>query len=175
MEEQGPLVVTRAKESVSTTAPGKKPRSTQWLAVAPSLGFFKQPPRSRCHQANTPSWGFIIPSPTHDRCCRHAAEKLVELTGNDCGKTFLRKLPGQRANETMVKLAWVYHSVARQTTKRKVIARDALSMARHRRRIDVQASSLWHREFDFRCPASCTRCAPRPIAAAGDEDEACLC
>ncbi len=51
------------------------------------------------------------------------AEKLVKLTKFDGGKTFFAT-SGSEANETMVKLAWLYHASRGKATKRKIIARD---------------------------------------------------
>ena len=51
------------------------------------------------------------------------SKKLVELTGMAGGKTFF-VTSGSEANETMVKLAWLYHASRGKPTKRKIIARD---------------------------------------------------
>ena len=51
------------------------------------------------------------------------SKKLVDLTGMEGGKAFF-VTSGSEANETMVKIAWLYHASRGKPTKRKVIARD---------------------------------------------------
>jgi 4-aminobutyrate---pyruvate transaminase len=50
------------------------------------------------------------------------AEKLVTLSGIEDGRAYF-VTSGSEANETMVKLAWVYHAVHGKPTRRKIIAR----------------------------------------------------
>jgi adenosylmethionine-8-amino-7-oxononanoate aminotransferase len=92
------------------------------------------------------------------------AEKLVQLTGMTGGKAYFAT-SGSEANETMVKLAWVYHTVHGKPTKRKVIARDRAFHGSTIAAASMCGLEFMHREFGCRCRASCTRSRPIPIAA----------
>jgi 4-aminobutyrate--pyruvate transaminase len=79
------------------------------------------------------------------------SKKLVEVTGMKDGKTFF-VTSGSEANETMVKLAWLYHAGRGKPTKRKIIARD-----RSFHGSTIVASSMcglemMHREFGLPLP-----------------------
>ncbi|MEW6634043.1 MAG: aminotransferase [Pseudomonadota bacterium] len=79
------------------------------------------------------------------------SKKLVELTGMSGGKTFF-VTSGSEANETMVKLAWLYHASRGKPTKRKVIARDR---AFHGSTIvagSMCGLEMMHREFGLPLP-----------------------
>ncbi|RTM11071.1 MAG: aminotransferase class III-fold pyridoxal phosphate-dependent enzyme [Hyphomicrobiales bacterium] len=79
------------------------------------------------------------------------SKKLVELTGMPGGKAFF-VTSGSEANETMVKLAWLYHASRGKPTKRKVIARDR---AFHGSTIvagSMCGLEMMHREFGLPLP-----------------------
>ncbi|CDX45349.1 Gamma aminobutyrate transaminase 3, chloroplastic [Mesorhizobium plurifarium] len=79
------------------------------------------------------------------------SKKLVELTGMAGGKTFF-VTSGSEANETMVKLAWLYHASRGKPTKRKIIARDR---AFHGSTIvagSMCGLEMMHREFGLPLP-----------------------
>ncbi|AZO16125.1 MAG: aminotransferase class III-fold pyridoxal phosphate-dependent enzyme [Mesorhizobium sp.] len=79
------------------------------------------------------------------------SKKLVELTGMPNGKAFF-VTSGSEANETMVKLAWLYHASRGKPTKRKVIARDR---AFHGSTIvagSMCGLEMMHREFGLPLP-----------------------
>ncbi|RUX21159.1 aminotransferase class III-fold pyridoxal phosphate-dependent enzyme [Mesorhizobium sp. M2A.F.Ca.ET.037.01.1.1] len=79
------------------------------------------------------------------------SKKLVELTGMPNGKAFF-VTSGSEANETMVKLAWLYHASRGKPTKRKVIARDR---AFHGSTIvagSMCGPEMMHREFGLPLP-----------------------
>jgi 4-aminobutyrate--pyruvate transaminase len=79
------------------------------------------------------------------------SKKLVELTGMQNGKAFF-VTSGSEANETMVKLAWLYHASRGKPTKRKVIARDR---AFHGSTIvagSMCGLEMMHREFGLPLP-----------------------
>ncbi|TPI38082.1 aminotransferase class III-fold pyridoxal phosphate-dependent enzyme [Mesorhizobium sp. B3-1-9] len=79
------------------------------------------------------------------------SKKLVDLTGMPGGKAFF-VTSGSEANETMVKLAWLYHASRGKPTKRKVIARDR---AFHGSTIvagSMCGLEMMHREFGLPLP-----------------------
>jgi 4-aminobutyrate--pyruvate transaminase len=79
------------------------------------------------------------------------SKKLVGLTGMAGGKAFF-VTSGSEANETMVKLAWLYHASRGKPTKRKVIARDR---AFHGSTIvagSMCGLEMMHREFGLPLP-----------------------
>ncbi|MEQ1955935.1 aminotransferase [Mesorhizobium sp. CN2-181] len=79
------------------------------------------------------------------------SKKLVELTGMEGGRTFF-VTSGSEANETMVKLAWLYHLSRGKPTKRKIIARDR---AFHGSTIvagSMCGLEMMHREFGLPLP-----------------------
>ncbi len=82
---------------------------------------------------------------THEPAAR-LAEKLVELTGMTGGKAYFAT-SGSEANETMVKLAWVYHTVRGKPTKRKVIARDRAFHGSTIAAASMCGLEFMHREF----------------------------
>ena len=88
------------------------------------------------------------------------AEKLVRLTGMEGGKAYFAT-SGSEANETMVKLAWIYHTVRGKPTKRKVIARDRAFHGSTIAAASMCGLTFMHREFGLPLPGFLsTRCAP---------------
>jgi 4-aminobutyrate---pyruvate transaminase len=79
------------------------------------------------------------------------SKKLVELTKMEGGRTFF-VTSGSEANETMVKLAWLYHASRGKPTKRKIIARER---AFHGSTIiagSMCGLEMMHREFGLPLP-----------------------
>jgi 4-aminobutyrate--pyruvate transaminase len=79
------------------------------------------------------------------------SKKLVELTKMEGGRTFF-VTSGSEANETMVKLAWLYHTSRGKPTKRKIIARER---AFHGSTIiagSMCGLEMMHREFGLPLP-----------------------
>lgn len=74
------------------------------------------------------------------------SRKLVELTGMKDGRTFF-VTSGSEANETMVKLAWLYHASRGKPTKRKVIARDRAFHGSTIVASSMCGLEMMHREF----------------------------
>ncbi len=79
------------------------------------------------------------------------AEKLVELTGLTGGKAYFAT-SGSEANETMVKLAWVYHAVHGRPTKRKIIARERAFHGSTIAAASMCGLEFMHREFGLPLP-----------------------
>src|SRR5436305_2896215 len=122
MEEQGPLVVARGEGVRIFDSAGKEYIDAMAGLWCASLGFSNK----RLADAATQQYaklGFYHTffGRTH-AAAAELAEKLVELTGIADGKAYFAT-SGSEANETMVKLAWVYHTVRGKPTKGKVIAR----------------------------------------------------
>jgi 4-aminobutyrate--pyruvate transaminase len=102
------------------------------------------------------------------------AEKLVELTGMTGGKAYFAT-SGSEANETMVKLAWVYHAVHGKPTKRKVIARDRAFHGSTIAAASMCGLEFMHREFGLPLPGFLHTLCPSTYRGMLDgEDEACF-
>ncbi|MEI9424771.1 aminotransferase [Mesorhizobium sp. Cs1299R1N1] len=100
------------------------------------------------------------------------AERLVELTGIENGKAYFAT-SGSEANETMVKLAWVYHSVRGKPTKRKVIARDRAFHGSTIAAASMCGLDFMHREFGLPLPGFLHTLCPSPYRGMyPDESEA---
>jgi 4-aminobutyrate--pyruvate transaminase len=86
------------------------------------------------------------------------AEKLVSLTGMEGGKAYFAT-SGSEANETMVKLAWLYHTANGKPGKRKVIARDKAFHGSTIGAASMCGLDFMHREFGLPLPGFLhTRC-----------------
>jgi 4-aminobutyrate--pyruvate transaminase len=79
------------------------------------------------------------------------SKKLVELTGLEGGKAFF-VTSGSEANETMVKLAWLYHASRGKPTKRKIIARDRAFHGSTIVASSMCGLEMMHREFGLPLP-----------------------
>ncbi|PZM12986.1 aminotransferase [Rhizobium tubonense] len=100
------------------------------------------------------------------------AEKLVELTGMEGGKAYFAT-SGSEANETMVKLAWVYHTVRGKPTKRKIIARNRAFHGSTIAAASMCGLEFMHREFGLPLPGFLHTEAPYPYRGMLEgEDEA---
>src|SRR5687767_9402433 len=121
LEERGPLVVTRGEGVRIHDNAGRvyiDAMAGLWCA---SLGFSNERlAAAAARQYAQLGLYHTFFQPTMDGVAT-LAEKLVELTGMEGGKAYFAT-SGSEANETMVKLAWVYHAVRGKPTKRKVIA-----------------------------------------------------
>ncbi len=100
------------------------------------------------------------------------AEKLVEMTGMEGGKAYFAT-SGSEANETMVKLAWVYHTVRGKPTKRKVIARERAFHGSTIAAASMCGLEFMHREFGLPLPGFLHTLCPSPYRGMLEgEDEA---
>ena len=79
------------------------------------------------------------------------SKKLVEMTGMEGGRTFF-VTSGSEANETMVKLAWLYHASRGKPTKRKIIARDRAFHGSTIVASSMCGLEMMHREFGLPLP-----------------------
>jgi 4-aminobutyrate---pyruvate transaminase len=69
---------------------------------------------------------------------------------------------GSEANETMVKLAWIYHTVRGKPTKRKVIARDRAFHGSTIAAASMCGLAFMHREFGLPIPGFIHTLCPDP-------------
>ena len=100
------------------------------------------------------------------------AETLVRLTGMEGGKAYFAT-SGSEANETMVKLAWVYHAVRGKPTKRKVIARHRAFHGSTIAAASMCGLEFMHREFGLPLPGFLHTLCPDPYRGMrAGEDEA---
>ncbi len=99
------------------------------------------------------------------------AEKLVALTGMTGGKAYFAT-SGSEANETMVKLAWVYHAMRGKPGKRKIIARDRAFHGSTIIAASLCGLDFMHREFGLPVPGMLHTLCPDPYRGMLDgEDE----
>ncbi len=138
IEERGPLVVTRGEGVRIYDNAGKAYIDAMAGLWCASLGFSNERLRGGGGRQYA-ELGFYHTffQRTMDGVAT-LAEKLVELTGMTGGKAYFAT-SGSEANETMVKLAWVYHSGPRQADQAQGDrARSRLPRLDHRRRLDVR-------------------------------------
>jgi 4-aminobutyrate---pyruvate transaminase len=99
------------------------------------------------------------------------AEKLVDITGMKGGRAYF-VTSGSEANETMVKLAWLLHTVNGKPTKRKVIARDRAFHGSTIAAASMCGLDFMHREFGLPIPGFIHTLAPHPYRVQQpDEDD----
>lgn len=98
------------------------------------------------------------------------AAKLLDLTGMEGGKAYFTT-SGSEANETMVKLAWLYHTAHGQPQRRKVIARDRAFHGSTIAAASMCGLPFMHREFGLPLPGFLHVSCPDPYRGQrGDED-----
>ncbi|CAM5775432.1 putative aminotransferase y4uB [Labrys miyagiensis] len=151
LEERGPLVVTRGEGIRVYDSAGKAYIDAMAGLWCASLGFSNE----RLAAAATLQYrelGFYHTffQRTMDGVAT-LAEKLVSLTGMEGGKAYFAT-SGSEANETMVKLAWIYHTVRGKPTKRKVIARDRAFHGSTIAAASMCGLEFMHREFGLPLP-----------------------
>lgn len=101
------------------------------------------------------------------------SRKLVELTGMEGGRT-LFLTSGSEANETMVKLAWLYHAARGRPTKRKIIARDRAFHGSTIVAASLCGLEMMHREYGLPLPGYLHTLCPNPyrIQEPGEDEAA---
>ncbi|WP_029350299.1 aminotransferase [Bosea sp. 117] len=172
IEERGPLVVARG-EGVRIYDEAGKPyidaMAGLWCA---SLGFSNERLAAAAGRQYA-QLGFYHTffQRTMEGVAR-LAEKLVDLTGMEGGKAYFAT-SGSEANETMVKLAWVYHTVRGKPTKRKVIARERAFHGSTIAAASMCGLTFMHREFGLPLPGFLHTLCPDPYRGMLEgEDEA---
>jgi 4-aminobutyrate--pyruvate transaminase len=160
-EEHGPLVVVRGEGVHVYDDAGKTYTDAMAGLWCASLGF-TNPRLAAAASRQYAKLGFY--HTFFNRTVEDAtslAEKLLELTGMKGGKAYFAT-SGSEANETMVKLAWVYHTVRGKPTKRKIIARDRSFHGSTIAAASMCGLEFMHREFGLPLPGFLHTLAPYP-------------
>lgn len=89
------------------------------------------------------------------------AEKLLDLTGMTGGKAYFTT-SGSEANETMLKLAWLYHAAHGEPQRRKIIARDRAFHGSTIAAASMCGLPFMHREFGLPLPGFLHVSCPDP-------------
>jgi 4-aminobutyrate--pyruvate transaminase len=171
-EARGPLMVARGDGIRIFDSAGKSYIDAMAGLWCASLGFNNK----RLADAATRQYGELgfyhtFFQRTHAPAA-DLAEKLVQLTGMTGGKAYFAT-SGSEANETMVKLAWVYHTVHGKPTKRKVIARDRSFHGSTIAAASMCGLEFMHREFGLPLPGFLHTLCPWPYRGMLEgEDEA---
>ncbi|MGO4123822.1 aminotransferase [Inquilinus sp. YAF38] len=160
-EEQGPLVVARGAGVRVYDSDGKPYIDAMAGLWCASLGFAN--PRLAAAAARQYAELGFYHTFFHrtSEAVAELAEKLVALTGMDGGKAYFAT-SGSEANETMVKLAWVYHAARGKPTKRKVIARDRAFHGSTIAAASMCGLPFMHREFGLPLPGFLHTLCPDP-------------
>lgn len=171
-EARGPIIVASGKGARVTDIDGKEyidGMAGLWCA---SLGFANERlAAAASRQYATLGYYHTFFHRTVDGAAT-LAEKLVEMTGMEGGKAYFAT-SGSEANETMVKLAWVYHTVRGKPTKRKVIARQRSFHGSTIAAASMCGLEFMHREFGLPLPGFLHTEAPYPFRGMlNGEDEA---
>ena len=171
-EERGPLIVARGEGVHVYDSAGKEYIDAMAGLWCASLGFNnKRLAAAAARQYAELGFYHTFFSRTHEPAAL-LAEKLVALTGIAGGKAYFAT-SGSEANETMVKLAWVYHTVHGKPTKRKVIARDRAFHGSTIVAASMCGLDFMHREFGLPLPGFLHTLAPYPYRGMLEgEDEA---
>jgi 4-aminobutyrate--pyruvate transaminase len=161
LEERGPLVVARGEGIRVFDSGGKAYIDAMAGLWCASLGFNnKRLAAAAAKQYAELGFYHTFFQRTHEPAAQ-LAEKLVELTGMKGGRTYFAT-SGSEANETMVKLAWIYHTVHGKPTKRKVIARDRAFHGSTIAAASMCGLTFMHREFGLPIAGFLHTTAPYP-------------
>lgn len=160
-EEKGPVIVTRGEGIRVFDDAGKSYIDAMAGLWCASLGFNNaRLAAAAAKQYNELGFYHTFFNRTHEPAT-DLAEKLVELTGMRGGKAYFAT-SGSEANETMVKLAWIYHAVRGKPTKRKVIARDRAFHGSTIAAASMCGLTFMHREFGLPIPGFLHTLCPDP-------------
>jgi 4-aminobutyrate--pyruvate transaminase len=150
-EEKGPVIVTRGEGIRVFDDTGKAYIDAMAGLWCASLGFSNERLAAAANrQYRELGFYHTFFNRTHGPAT-DLAEKLVALTGMPGGKAYFAT-SGSEANETMVKLAWIYHTVRGKPTKRKVIARDRAFHGSTIAAASMCGLAFMHREFGLPIP-----------------------
>jgi 4-aminobutyrate--pyruvate transaminase len=171
-EERGPLIITRGEGAHVFDNTGKRYIDAMAGLWCATLGFSNARLAAAANRQYA-ELGFYHTffQRTHVPAAE-LAEKLVHMTGIEGGKAYFAT-SGSEANETMVKLAWVYHAVHGKPTKRKIIARDRAFHGSTIAAGSMCGLDFMHREFGLPLPGFLHTLCPYPYRGMMDgEDEA---
>ena len=169
---KGPLIVARGEGIRIFDSAGKPYIDAMAGLWCASLGFSnKRLAAAAAKQYAELGFYHTFFQRTHEPATQ-LAEKLVALTGMTGGKAYFAT-SGSEANETMVKLAWVYHTVRGKPTKRKIIARERAFHGSTIAAASMCGLTFMHREFGLPLPGFLHTLAPYPYRGMLEgEDEA---
>lgn len=171
-EKDGPVVVTQGEGPRIRDAQGNVYLDAMAGLWCASLGFSNRRLVEAAY-AQAKKLGFY--HTFYGRTTAEAAnlaERLVSLTGMEGGRAYF-VTSGSEANETMVKLAWVYHTVHGRPTKRKIIARQRAFHGSTIAAGSMCGLEFMHREFGLPIPGFIHTLAPHPYRVQQPgEDEA---
>ncbi|UXN57660.1 aminotransferase [Phyllobacterium zundukense] len=158
-EEQGPLIVTRGEGVRVYDNTGKayiEGMAGLWCAT---LGFSNERliAAAKAQYDELPYYHTFFQRTGEG--ATNLSEKLVELTGMKGGKSYFTT-SGSEANETMVKLSWIYHTVHGKPGKRKIIARDRAFHGSTIAAASMCGLDFMHREFGLPLPGFLHTSAP---------------
>lgn len=151
IEEQGPLVVARGEGVRVFDNHGKAYIDAMAGLWCASLGFANKRLAAAAARQYAELGFYHTFFQRTSEAVATLAETLVRLTGMEGGKAYFAT-SGSEANETMVKLAWVYHAVRGKPTKRKVIARDRAFHGSTIAAASMCGLEFMHREFGLPLP-----------------------
>ncbi|HVO02754.1 MAG TPA: aminotransferase [Candidatus Cybelea sp.] len=161
LEQRGPLVVARGDGIRIFDAGGKAYVDAMAGLWCATLGFNnKRLAAAAAKQYAELGFYHTFFQRTHEPAAA-LADKLVHLTGMTGGKAYFAT-SGSEANETMVKLAWLYHMTRGKPTKRKVIARDRAFHGSTIGAASMCGLEFMHREFGLPLPGFLHTLAPYP-------------
>jgi 4-aminobutyrate---pyruvate transaminase len=171
-EKEGPIIVTEGEGARIRDSEGNVYLDAMAGLWCASLGFSnKRLVEAAYAQANKLGFYHTFWSRTSVGAAE-LAEKLVALTGLEGGRAYF-VTSGSEANETMVKLAWVYHTVHGKPTKRKIIARQRAFHGSTIAAGSMCGLEFMHREFGLPLSGFLHTLSPHPYRVQRqDENEA---
>jgi 4-aminobutyrate--pyruvate transaminase len=172
-EQEGPIIITDGEGPRIRDAEGNVYLDAMAGLWCASLGFSnKRLVEAAYAQAKKLGFYHTFWSRTSAEAAA-LAEKLVALTGMEGGRSYF-VTSGSEANETMVKLAWVYHTVRGKPTKRKIIARQRAFHGSTIVAASMCGLEFMHREFGLPIAGFLHAVAPYPYRGQnpGEDDAA---
>jgi 4-aminobutyrate---pyruvate transaminase len=160
-EKDGPIIITGGEGARIRDAAGNTYLDAMAGLWCASLGFANERLTEAAYRQGK-KLGFY--HTFYGRTTQEAAalaEKLVAMTGMEGGRAYF-VTSGSEANETMVKLAWLYHTVAGKPTKRKVIARNRSFHGSTIAAGSMCGLEFMHREFGLPIPGFLHTLEPHP-------------
>jgi 4-aminobutyrate--pyruvate transaminase len=160
-EQEGPFIATRGEGAYVFDAEGHRYVDAMAGLWCASLGFSNQ----RLIAAATRQYekmGFYHTFfHRTNPAAAELAETLVNLTGMAGGKAYFAT-SGSEANETMVKMTWLYHKAHGQPEKRKIIARNKAFHGSTIAAASMCGLPFMHREYGLPLPGFLHTTTPDP-------------
>lgn len=160
-EQRGPLVVSHGEGIRVYDSNGKAYIDAMAGLWCASLGFNNERlAAAAAKQYAELGFYHTFFNRTHSKAT-DLAEALLDLTGMQGGKAYFAT-SGSEANETMLKLAWIYHATRGKPTKRKLIARDRAFHGSTIGAASMCGLPWMHREFGLPLPGFLHTLCPYP-------------